>query len=546
MGVNDIIRSIDIYGYLNFLNYKQNKKFKTVFGGLMFLITFIGLVLIGVYFFIQLISRETPIVFNQLMKNFYNFTDFDEKDYNNGYYPVVVKLHMMDHDDNFYLPFDNKTLSVYLRKNFPANGTLGPIVSGSACELSKFPQKVQEFIRESGNDDGALFDLNDDKTEFARYWGWQYLICFNTSSVHISDAVNTRNINWELFVDYREKNASNLVYRPEIKLYTYNYWYDWDLANYTNPVAVYIQAKDNMSMQNGFAYAYWYMLQKFIVDTDHGWITSNIGRDQGLSYGDANYIGQAAISNDRFFLTKQFAIDSFVQYYKRSYPKIQDTLAQIGGIFNLFSAVFVALMSFVGRTSFREELINEVFNFDKDYLTKPNEKKYTQSNNKDDSLKLEKTNNYVNASIPGKQVELTQLNPDNSVFNQLNKVAKGNQATIADQMQLTTNKEHKEHKHKDENKTLFDLSFCKILKYSFCLSCLKSPQSTIYNNLVTKVIDHYLDVAQIINYFVAVDVHERMLFHNHNVVPFRKIEFKNGYEREDYFRRHDQTLTEHV
>jgi len=107
----------------------------------------------------------------------------------------------------------------------------------------------------------------------------------------------------------------------------------------------------------------YFFFQHLYVDTDQGIISKDVQSQLAMTKSDEKtYFVQ--IDSNLNFIEVIFAVDKVVQYYERSYDKLQQVLAQTGGALQILTIAALILTRPIIYFNFFKDLGNEYYDFD--------------------------------------------------------------------------------------------------------------------------------------------------------------------------------------
>jgi len=107
----------------------------------------------------------------------------------------------------------------------------------------------------------------------------------------------------------------------------------------------------------------YFFFQHLYVDTDQGIISKDVQSQRAMTKSDEKtYFVQ--IDSNLNFIEVIFAVDKVVQYYERTYDKLQQVLAQTGGALQILSIAALILTRPIIDFNFYRDLGNEYFEFE--------------------------------------------------------------------------------------------------------------------------------------------------------------------------------------
>ncbi|CAD8125302.1 unnamed protein product [Paramecium sonneborni] len=214
------------------------------------------------------------------------------------------------------------------------------------------------------------------------------------------------------------------------------------------------------------------------IKQDHGFILSELETTKSLSINNLyeNFDSQ----DEKVYAKYSFYLDNLTQIYQISYPKIQQSLSDFGGLCEIFFLAALLIVTPLNELSYKVTLLNELFNFNLNDSNGEQQQKIHPSNNAKQRLK----------SIQLKTSQLERMN-----------------------RQMTTNgrnSEKNDHKFlinalQDSIKRFFDERNSK-LELSFCdyIPCARGKKQQLISYSMNKI-NNSLDITYIVKKLQEID-----------------------------------------
>lgn len=165
--------------------------------------------------------------------------------------------------------------------------------------------------------------------------------------------------------------------------------------NYTSPYQAQVFNDFVAISQNSFT-GLTLFISPISVISDVGFLFSDLKDDTRFGINNLKILYSFKPNESGMFLELGFQLTNFKSVYYRKYLKLQELMAQIGGVANLFMIISSALNYLPSIYNFRIRLINLIFNFDKDMISPNYAKEASSASNlikteKDDPKNLRMT-----------------------------------------------------------------------------------------------------------------------------------------------------------
>ena len=216
-----------------------------------------------------------------------------------------------------------------------------------------------------------------------------------------------------------------------------------DVLNYKNPITKFLYSIDNYIEIDGYIVNYMYFFPS-LVKTHNGLVFDKINKELSFTF-ERN---EAAIyyDNDVTYAVYYLWLNNRMNYYERSYKRIQDIISSIGGIFHFITFVSIFINGLYNNyilLSDTENLLNSLIDFEKNMLyhfktIKKDTKKMQDINNKKNEIKssnkrgfnYEDSKHNINTKINDKNFSKSNnfciTDNKDTIINNINQVQKKN------------------------------------------------------------------------------------------------------------------------
>jgi hypothetical protein len=338
--VGKLMKNIDLVGYTPKMYYNQDIKFKTAFGGLMTLVLVILTVLATIGFGLDLFEKKKPVV----LTNNEFIEPAVEMDQNTviGYrlfYTGGKKIPDLDRlVDIFVLHsvFKPELSSAIVTRYETIKCNESDVLKKNLLNVTSLIARPEEYYCMPNN---LKFQL------FGKYGA----PVNNHMHLRIGICKNTTLNNNKCFPDevIREKMASFFV----SFIYKDSYITSKD---FESPVKYYLTSNTLKSSSYNFRQDA-YLYKNISFSTDSGSIMPNLQVIDELQLDYSSSSNTADPKTD-VFTNVIIGLNSIKTNYNRSYIKIQDISAQVGGLIKFFMVIFEVLLSFYSYVPFLENL----------------------------------------------------------------------------------------------------------------------------------------------------------------------------------------------
>ena len=345
MSFKEYFLFLDLFGNQVHFTINNNKTFNTYFGSIMSILYIFFIVIFIFYFSLQLINHSKPTILST--------TYFDQ-------YPQPFLI-----NDNFIftfsLQFPNYTnyidesvynIKAYLTTIETINGetslSYSPI---NIYRCSNFTFNIlEEYFMSLPIYDLYCIDLNgiEFQGEYKRN-KWVYVqIFFNKCDNDTSDIVCKSKVEIDKYLEggYAGIFMSDNLFQPN---------------NFKKPLQTY--GKNIFSSLNGnYYFEYWVYLKTIVIKSDNGWIFDRIETKNFLSF-EQSLITSDSRNASKTFLNIILRESSTRELYERSYIKLQEICANVGGISKALLFTFQYIVNLFSNLLYKNYLL-QFFNLD--------------------------------------------------------------------------------------------------------------------------------------------------------------------------------------
>lgn len=387
------------------LNIKGDRRYKTTLGGILGLVAIVANVAFVLYFFINFLSRSDTTIISGNLPN-QNLT-------NQFQLPLMAR--MSDGSGNPLANFE--TVWNMTGTYWYAPGKSQPM------QTSIFKPEVCDLNKHFGN----YTDIFKDMSDLSSYWcfdsHWPILGIYGSKDLFSGYML--------LAVECRNSTQNNNACKPAAQrdaVLGNSYWDIRSVDVYldhtqTNPLQYQIYS-NRYAVSNTIYKRIWSYMKLGTYNSDFGFIFSEKMAQEYARWDSSSYDFFGIEFKETAFVKGAFASITIIntptkEYYDRSYIKIQQFLANIGGIMNFVILIAAYINKFTSNKLYQVKLINSAFkNLEED---DPSKSVY---------MEIMRSNRVENGPSPNSNINLNNL--DNSVKNFVNKpgVPMGNNSTI--------------------------------------------------------------------------------------------------------------------
>lgn len=322
--MSKILKDIDMYGLEYKLTVRERESAQTIFGGILSLITYIGIVL-SVWFLgndiiyrtqpntlKETILSETAPIINLNRNNYplaFYISDIDGNIYQNEtIISIYAQLEIYKYDENKTLVYNYEQLNLV-----KCNETHHPEVTGYSARFFE-----------------GAWCIDNQNITLQGLW---------------SDSVSHQLAVYAVLCDfdkYPDLCASKQDIYNQLSYLSLNMIVierALTLTNYTNPLSKYALQVVKQAVQNFTKYSYYYINNQSIV-TDSGFIGSSTEIQYFMQIGFLSSDSYDRIDGYKQVVGFYISSNNISDNYIRSYVKIADLLGDIGGIFQAIAIFF--------------------------------------------------------------------------------------------------------------------------------------------------------------------------------------------------------------
>ena len=474
MSFKRMFKNLDIFGLSYELNINKNNKLKTTAGANLTILFIVIIIVLFIRYGIQFYYRNNPnIVLSQIVG------DYEIKPLDNS---------------NFFFAFR-------------IEDTLGNLYNDTSI-IQGFDVKINEYLKNSAlewvfNSTNSLkvkFEKCDQLISNQKKFNFKKWNCINFSSINNINGFWDANVVRFLEINTLQSpncSSGNLdQYKNVINNLYFSYLYVQAIprmSNYSNPLPkILVNSFDNLDINTTKTKIQLY--KTINMETDYGWIFSNKKNSTlySLDYQLSDFVMKYQTNN--LLHSMQIFIGNYSEVYTKSYAKIQELLAQIGGFLNIFYISILFLYDSISELIKYRKLMKKI----RGCNLKLNEK-LSQS-----SLKCDLKSNNNDSNEKSFNIELGQINNHSERNIQSLEIPK----------KLTIEKE--------QNKTISFLIYLK----SFCMKkkmtiSEKAIVDEFYQN--KRYFEKVLDVVSLIKLYKEFEYLKKLILNDYQIIALKLI-----------------------
>ncbi|CAD8104035.1 unnamed protein product [Paramecium primaurelia] len=216
------------------------------------------------------------------------------------------------------------------------------------------------------------------------------------------------------------------------------------------------------------------------VKQDHGYILQELETTKSLSINNLyeNFDSQ----DEKVYATYRFYLDNLTQIYQISYPKIQQSLSDFGGLCEIFIIAALIIVTPLNELSYKVTLLNELFNF--------NLNNQTQNGQQQQKIHPSNTAKQRLKSIQLKTSQLERINRQMTVH--------GRNSEKNDHKFLINALQDSIKRFFDERNSKLELSFCDYIP------CARGKKQQLISYSMSKI-NNSLDITYIVKKLQEID-----------------------------------------
>lgn len=513
-----LIKKFDIFGHQFYFRINEERTYKTYIGGILTIICVAIMVLVTFLFGSDFFDKTNSKILYQ--------TVFPEQYYQIKPQPdnFTIAWRLEDVNGN---PVANQDilhgrLEVF---NYVLNTTTNLYDSTSWY----FPPTKCSTIKVLDPNFKAGRNLNDwhclDFSQIDFNWGGDWQIPFlGLFRLNLYSCLNDdRNSTCTSYED-----LTSITNGPD-KLYFSILYPKYTLApdNLTNPIQYQYENFFEL-ISSAIQKSQLYHFNEVYIYDDQGWIFQDTKEDKIVTLGsktpDLIYVSEedykspdsdTTVYRNVFFFSKNY------EKYNRSFMKVQELVAQVGGMLKLLMVVFTEFGHFFSNLQLKSSLVNKFYIFKKEEKTSTYLKSEFNDNLTTLNLKVAKSTNNVQHSSSNTRIrlvsdlnKLSNINPSNILVNNNESNYNIHNVNLEELKQKLLQKKEKQ-----------KISFLTNIRFLFCKKCssenekrtiqLKKKYLQLLNHKFN--IDYYLKTCFIVDgikHIILKDKQQRKLFNS--------------------------------
>ena len=382
-----ILTELDCYGSNFHLFFNKKKRFKTIYGGILTIFTMFLIIICIIFFGKNLFQKKQPTIYQTNVNEGYTIIDLKKEKVNLAF--------RMENLDGEFIDISNKIYPIIYYYSRYSND------SSYRSEYKKEEYLSYHICNESDYDEfnlsehyGKLYCVDWEGKKFGGYWDNKYIYYFEIRLYFCSNG-QTYSINNTNCTSMEILNKLFNIDNPILFSLYYPVYY-FDHNSIKNPLSKnyknYFYYLNHKLQKNDRIY-----IKNYILKDDQSWLFVNNkkksvwGVDQITS--DFSYSTEEQLtkenSSSMFYLMNVYMTPDKT-YYSRFYIKIQDVIAEIGGIIGVFSSITRIFCNFINGKLQKIKILEFLFDM--------KEWKYNDfyKNKNDNSIKTKKNINSNN------------------------------------------------------------------------------------------------------------------------------------------------------
>jgi hypothetical protein len=395
----ELILMADIYGSKPVLKVGKLESFKTNLGSSLTIISILTILLALVYFSLDLFSSANPKIVLSIM-NIFNPPKYHLSSENYGF--------AFGLEDSSYNQYVDET--IYQAKAYQKTATRVQVGNSTQfqwdvtalelgrCSIDKFPSDFYKLFGDAPLNDmyclkNNTFDIEG--TFLNDQYSFLYIELYEckNSTDNIDNPCKPKDV-----IDEALAGAFFSFSHTDITI---------DPRNFTDPNQKY-NGDSYTTISNKYFKEMHHYVKQVTIETDKGFLLMNTDRN---TYLQDDYIKEMIdFRQAPNFLSYTFKLSTVLETYNRSYKKVQNVAAEVGGIIELISIACIVISYFYNRAKFYEFIMNELYfteEFNKKHITTKNfvhgknigliedtGKENTAKNLNNDAVRV---NNYLNS-----------------------------------------------------------------------------------------------------------------------------------------------------
>jgi hypothetical protein len=352
----------DIYGSRPTFKIGRLETFKTKFGSMLTILSVLCILSAFIYFSLDIFTSDNP----KIVLSITNVGYPQKYHMSNDNFGFVFGLQ----DVNTYNQYIDET--IYTAKAFQKTATRVQVGNTSEfqwdvtllelvrCSIDKFPDEFKDLYKFSPLNDMYCLKNNSfyiDGTFLNDHYSFLY--------IELSECRNsTENINNpckpKSEIDAKLTGSFFAFSHTDITI---------DPRNYTTPNQNY-NGDTYTTISNKYFKEMHHYVKQIQIETDRGFLLSDIHEITFLKDDYIKEMTDYRIANN--FLSYTLKLSTVVETYSRSYKKVQNVAAEVGGVVELISILCAVLAFFYNKAKLNELIINELYYVSNDRTVKQN------------------------------------------------------------------------------------------------------------------------------------------------------------------------------
>lgn len=333
------IQLIDIYGVPVRLTINSYPKSKTIFGGVLTVISLVGITVFAFFSAQDFYLKQNPTVTRTTLSN-------DE----------VIDLQLDDKNFPFAIQVGNFT-EINIESHYYYGNKEKITFNLTECRQSNFGNLIDNTVFDKAISTNAkcVPNLNHTiKSDFLNSEKVYFEFIFWIKNCEEADCPNPNKGSDD------EKNKDNLLSLKMINL-------EVDVDNLKSPKKYFVE-EISMEFSEGLTKTMEVFVKNEEIYTDDGWFMKSHNRDTGISFDHyyIDFLNRDKDSNEENVIAAVIKIFSSnkTMVTKRTYLKLQNAIANVGGILSIILTLMPLINLAFSQTKLDETILNTLYDFD--------------------------------------------------------------------------------------------------------------------------------------------------------------------------------------
>jgi hypothetical protein len=351
MKSKESIKALDIFGQGIFLLINKQQTAKTLIGGILTIVLFLGMLATFIFMSLDIIQKEKPNVNveKRILKSRPNIT-LDKESYPISF--VVQDGYGVNIEDPKYYKLHALDIQLIVTSN--GSDSIIREVDIEYCTPNSFPFISNETFYSIGIQN--YYCVKDQNISVGGYFDEPYIRYF---VIAVSICKNS--------------TESNIICAPEEEIKTYLDNRTLYLGTFFQNTIINTQNFDNFinryvvnrykAINHGFSKFFEFSLKKQVLNSDNGFSMEFVQTSEVLTFDYEQY-DISIMDTEGYLVTFYFYSSNNLEINRRTYLKIQYVLAQTGALGEVFIRLFGIICYIFSTTAMNKHILNKIYDFD--------------------------------------------------------------------------------------------------------------------------------------------------------------------------------------